>query len=71
MRLALQPEKAAVVDIGSNSVRLVIYEVTGAAELVTGKNQEIPVTLVRGFRYEESAEGSKTLIRDASLDMFR
>jgi coenzyme F420-0:L-glutamate ligase/coenzyme F420-1:gamma-L-glutamate ligase len=53
------------------SVAAIADEVTGAAELVTGKNQEIPVTLVRGFRYEESAEGSKTLIRDASLDMFR
>ncbi len=53
------------------SVAAIADEVTGAAELVTGKNLAIPVTLVRGFRYEESAGGSETLIRDASLDMFR
>ena len=53
------------------SVAAVADEVTGAAELVTGKNQAIPVTLVRGFRYEESTGGSKGLIRDPSLDMFR
>jgi coenzyme F420-0:L-glutamate ligase/coenzyme F420-1:gamma-L-glutamate ligase len=53
------------------SVAAVADEVTGAAELVTRKNQAIPVTLVRGFQYEESGRGSETLIRDASLDMFR
>ena len=53
------------------SVAAIADEVTGAAELVTRKNQAIPVTLVRGFQYEESAGGSETLIRDASLDMFR
>ena len=53
------------------SVAAIADEVTGAAELVTRKNQAIPVTLVRGFKYEESVGGSETLIRDASLDMFR
>ena len=33
MQPALEPQKSAVVDIGSNSVRLVIYEMTGAAAL--------------------------------------
>ena len=53
------------------SVAAIADEVTGAAELVTRKNQAIPVTLVRGYQYEESARGSEALIRDASLDMFR
>ena len=53
------------------SVAAIADEVTGAAELVTRKNQAIPVTLVRGYQYEESTGGSETLIRDASLDMFR
>ena len=53
------------------SVAAIADEVTGAAELVTRKNQAIPVTLVRGFQYEESVGGSETLMRDASLDMFR
>jgi coenzyme F420-0:L-glutamate ligase/coenzyme F420-1:gamma-L-glutamate ligase len=53
------------------SMAAIADEVTGAAELVTRKNQAIPVTLVRGYQYEESTSGSETLIRDASLDMFR
>lgn len=48
MRLALQPEKAAVVDIGSNSVRLVIYEVTGAAALPYF-NEKVLAGLGRGL----------------------
>jgi len=53
------------------SMAAIADEVAGAAELVTRKNQAVPVTLVRGFQYEEFAGGSETLIRDASLDMFR
>ena len=53
------------------SVAAIADEMTGAAELVTRKNQAIPVTLVRGYQYKESAGGSETLIRDPSLDMFR
>lgn len=48
MRLALQPEKSAVVDIGSNSVRLVIYEVTGAAALPYF-NEKVLAGLGRGL----------------------
>jgi exopolyphosphatase/guanosine-5'-triphosphate,3'-diphosphate pyrophosphatase len=48
MTPALQPEKSAVVDIGSNSVRLVIYEVTRAAALPYF-NEKVLAGLGRGL----------------------
>ena len=45
---ALEPRKSAVVDIGSNSVRLVIYEVTGAAALPYF-NEKVLAGLGRGL----------------------
>jgi len=48
MQPALEPQKSAVVDIGSNSVRLVIYEVTGAAALPYF-NEKVLAGLGRGL----------------------
>ena len=62
MRLALQPEKAAVVDIGSNSVRLVIYEVTGTAALPYF-NEKVLAGLGRGL--PETGRLSPEGVRDA------
>ncbi|WP_300378484.1 Ppx/GppA family phosphatase [Henriciella sp.] len=45
---ALRPQKSAVVDIGSNSVRLVIYEVTGASALPYF-NEKVLAGLGRGL----------------------
>ena len=45
---ALEPQKSAVVDIGSNSVRLVIYEMTGAAALPYF-NEKVLAGLGRGL----------------------
>lgn len=48
MRPALTPHKSAVVDIGSNSVRLVIYELTGSAALPYF-NEKVLAGLGRGL----------------------
>ncbi len=48
MLRSLSPEKSAVVDIGSNSVRLVIYEVTGSAALPYF-NEKVLAGLGRGL----------------------
>ena len=45
---AVTPEKSAVVDIGSNSVRLVIYEITGSAALPYF-NEKVLAGLGRGL----------------------
>ena len=46
-------------------------ELAGAAELVMGKLDRIPVAIVRGLRLEPGEEGSKPLIRDPARDLFR
>jgi coenzyme F420-0:L-glutamate ligase/coenzyme F420-1:gamma-L-glutamate ligase len=46
-------------------------ELAGAAELVMGKLDRIPVAIVRGLRLETTDEGSKALIRDPARDLFR
>jgi coenzyme F420-0:L-glutamate ligase/coenzyme F420-1:gamma-L-glutamate ligase len=46
-------------------------ELAGAAELVMGKLDRVPVAIVRGLRLEPGEEGSKPLIRDPSRDLFR
>lgn len=46
-------------------------EVAGAAELVMGKLDRIPVAIVRGLPLAPGEEGSKTLLRDPARDLFR
>lgn len=46
-------------------------ELAAAAELVMGKIDQIPVALIRGYRYTPSESDARILIRDASTDMFR
>ena len=46
-------------------------ELAGAAELVMGKLDRIPVAIVRGLRLEPAEEGTKPLIRDPARDLFR
>ncbi len=46
-------------------------ELAGAAELVMGKLDRVPVALVRGYEYEVGAGSGQELIRDPALDMFR
>lgn len=62
MRPALEPQKSAVVDIGSNSVRLVIYEVTGSAALPYF-NEKVLAGLGRGL--PETGKLSPDGVKDA------
>ena len=49
----------------------VIDEVAGAAELVIGKLEGIPVALVRGVDYAPGEAGVKSLVMPRSRDLFR
>src|SRR5206468_1461960 len=44
-------------------------EVAGAAELVMGKLDRIPVAILRGLVFAASEEGSKPLLRDPARDL--
>ena len=46
-------------------------ELAGAAELITGKLENIPVVLVRGVLFNASLNGSKSLLRTKQEDLFR
>jgi coenzyme F420-0:L-glutamate ligase/coenzyme F420-1:gamma-L-glutamate ligase len=46
-------------------------ELAGAAELVMGKLDRIPVAILRGVLFAPSEEGSKPLLRDPARDLFR
>jgi coenzyme F420-0:L-glutamate ligase/coenzyme F420-1:gamma-L-glutamate ligase len=53
------------------TVIAVADELAGAAELVTGKVDGVPVALIKGYSYEGSNTGAKALVRPADRDMFR
>ena len=53
------------------TILAVADELAGAAELVMGKLDRIPVAIVHGLRLEPGEEGSKPLIRDPARDLFR
>jgi coenzyme F420-0:L-glutamate ligase/coenzyme F420-1:gamma-L-glutamate ligase len=53
------------------TILAVADEIAGAAELVMGKLDRIPVAIIRGLRLARSDEGSKPLLRDPSRDVFR
>jgi coenzyme F420-0:L-glutamate ligase / coenzyme F420-1:gamma-L-glutamate ligase len=46
-------------------------ELAGAAELVMGKLERVPVALIRGYAYTPGAGSARELLRDPSLDLFR
>jgi coenzyme F420-0:L-glutamate ligase / coenzyme F420-1:gamma-L-glutamate ligase len=46
-------------------------EIACAAGLLMGKNDSVPVVIVRGYEYELDYSGSKKLIRDPQFDLFR
>ncbi len=53
------------------TILAVADELAGAAELVMGKLDRIPVAIVRGLRLVGVEEGSKPLLRDPARDLFR
>ena len=46
-------------------------EIASAAGLLMGKNDSVPVVVVRGYEYDFENVGSKELIRDPRFDLFR
>ena len=46
-------------------------ELASAAELVTGKADNVPVTIIRGYDFESEPDGVGSLLRDVSMDLFR
>ncbi|MBJ7603466.1 MAG: coenzyme F420-0:L-glutamate ligase [Candidatus Dormibacteraeota bacterium] len=53
------------------TVIAVADELAGAAELVMGKTERIPVAIVRGWRADAPENTGRDLIRPAELDLFR
>jgi coenzyme F420-0:L-glutamate ligase/coenzyme F420-1:gamma-L-glutamate ligase len=53
------------------TILAVADEIAGAAELVMGKLDRVPVAIVRGLTVAPSEEGSKPLLRDPARDLFR
>jgi coenzyme F420-0:L-glutamate ligase/coenzyme F420-1:gamma-L-glutamate ligase len=53
------------------TILAVADELAGAAEIVMGKLDRIPVAVVRGLALDPGEEGSKSLIRDPARDLFR
>lgn len=53
------------------TILAVADELAGAAELVMGKLDRIPVAIVRGLALSPGEEGSKSLLRDPARDLFR
>jgi coenzyme F420-0:L-glutamate ligase/coenzyme F420-1:gamma-L-glutamate ligase len=46
-------------------------ELASAAELVTGKSNQVPVTLIRGYQAPRGEGSARELARQADRDMFR
>ena len=53
------------------SVLAVADELAGAAELVTGKTEGIPVAIVRGYPYEAATGSAGDLLMPPERDLFR
>lgn len=53
------------------TVLAIADEIAGAAGLVMGKTDSIPVAIVRGYRYEPGGKGARELIRNPEEDLFR
>jgi coenzyme F420-0:L-glutamate ligase / coenzyme F420-1:gamma-L-glutamate ligase len=53
------------------TVIAVADEIASAAELVMGKNDRIPIAIVRGYVYQKSGADGKALLRPPEKDMFR
>jgi coenzyme F420-0:L-glutamate ligase/coenzyme F420-1:gamma-L-glutamate ligase len=46
-------------------------ELASAAELVMGKTEQVPVAIVRGYRYVQASSSASRLLRDPRADLFR
>lgn len=55
----------------ASTVISVADELAGAAELVMGKLDRIPVAVVKGFDFTVGDEGASSLVREPARDLFR
>jgi coenzyme F420-0:L-glutamate ligase/coenzyme F420-1:gamma-L-glutamate ligase len=46
-------------------------ELASAAELVTGKVNQVPVALIRGYTFPKGDGSAREMVRQAERDMFR
>ena len=46
-------------------------ELSGGAEILMEKALQIPIVLIRGVKFQFSNKGSKEILRDKNLDLFR
>jgi coenzyme F420-0:L-glutamate ligase/coenzyme F420-1:gamma-L-glutamate ligase len=46
-------------------------ELASAAELVTGKSNQVPVTMIRGYQAPRGEGSAREMVRQAERDMFR
>jgi coenzyme F420-0:L-glutamate ligase/coenzyme F420-1:gamma-L-glutamate ligase len=53
------------------TILAVADELAGAAELVMGKLDAVPVAIIRGYAYEAGSGSARELLRDPALDLFR
>jgi coenzyme F420-0:L-glutamate ligase/coenzyme F420-1:gamma-L-glutamate ligase len=53
------------------TILAVADELAAAAELVMGKLDQVPVAVVRGYRYEPGRGSARELLRDPNMDLFR
>jgi coenzyme F420-0:L-glutamate ligase/coenzyme F420-1:gamma-L-glutamate ligase len=53
------------------TILAVADELAAAAELVMGKLDQVPIAVVRGYRYDPGAGSARELLRDPNLDLFR
>jgi coenzyme F420-0:L-glutamate ligase/coenzyme F420-1:gamma-L-glutamate ligase len=53
------------------TILAVADELAAAAELVMGKLEQVPIAVVRGYRYDPGAGSARELLRDPNLDLFR
>jgi coenzyme F420-0:L-glutamate ligase / coenzyme F420-1:gamma-L-glutamate ligase len=53
------------------TVLAIADELAAAAGLAMGKRGQVPVVIIRGYRYRAGNEGARTLIRPAADDLFR
>ena len=53
------------------TILAVADELAGAAELVMGKLEAVPVAVVRGYRFTPGAGSARELLRNPSQDLFR
>tara|TARA_B100001964_G_scaffold245790_1_gene336196 strand:- start:5119 stop:5880 length:762 start_codon:yes stop_codon:yes gene_type:complete len=49
----------------------IVDELSGGAEILMEKALKIPIVLIRGVKFQFSVKGSKEILREKNLDLFR